>query len=353
MAPLNWGLGHATRCIPIIEALLDQNAKPILGLDGAAGQLLKNRYPTLEQVAIPGHEVLYSKGNSQVWAMTKQMPALLSSIKKEHRLLKRFIPDYHIDAVISDQRFGLYAAEIPSVILTHQVHPLAPIGQPLLHNQNHAWLNKFDQVWVIDNAEMNLAGILSLSPFRKTSERIQSKQVCIGPLSRFQKHTQKRDPHYRIVGIVSGPEPHRQLLLSKLTEQLKAVTGEHLLLAGKADTEKKQDGNITIYGNMDDNELVPYILGCELLITRSGYSSIMDLHALGRPALLIPTPGQPEQEYLAERHGSSPHFQCQAQDNLNIQAALINAPVSQRFPAAKQTRNLVSALQGLEEHWRS
>lgn len=313
VAPLDWGLGHASRCAPLIQQLINSGAEPIVGANGKSAFWLKSRFPQLRHVEIPGMEVSYSAKSSQIWAIAKQIPRFLKSISNERSTLKRLIAEYSIDAVISDQRFGLYSKDVPSIIITHQTHPITPVSQSILRKQNRLWLAAFDEVWIPDN-DKKLAG--------KLSDKIdEPPSYHIGHLSRFQHLSVTPVSSYTCVAVISGPEPHRSILENQVVSQLESIPGEHLVLAGQPANYREQVGHVHIHGDMPDAELLPHLLGCELIIARSGYSTLMDLRTINRGALLIPTPGQPEQEYLAALHADGSGFIVQNQDDLDIQYA--------------------------------
>lgn len=341
VAPLNWGLGHATRSIPVINALLEQGAEPVLGIDGIAGELLKERYPQLTHLVIPGVEVQYSKGSKQIVAMAKQLPALIASLEREKRLVPELVKKHELKAIISDQRYGVHDKAVPSVIMTHQVHPFVPLGQRIFRKQNKSWLKAFDEIWILDDQNERLAGELSDPPAGLNHR-------YLGTLSRFDVHIEKLDRSYVVVCVISGPEPQRTLLQRAMISKLKDIPGEHLLVIGRPELEFVQFENIAIHGHMDDKVLAPYLIGAQLVVMRSGYSSLMDLKAIGKHALIIPTPGQPEQEYLAGLHGTSERFLTQTQDRIQLSDALIWSISNKGFSSTRGSNDLVRALQELK-----
>ena len=162
VAPLDWGLGHSARCVPVIQLLIDHGAVPILGADGGPLALLRREFTQLEHVRIPGVDVRYSKGSNQLWSMARQFPAMVRSVQAERALFDRLRHQLRLDAVISDQRFGIRSAELPSVIITHQVFPFTPFAQAALRKLNLHHLGRFDRCWIMDEAKApGLAGELS------------------------------------------------------------------------------------------------------------------------------------------------------------------------------------------------
>ena len=306
VAPLNWGLGHASRCVPLVQRLLNEGHEVILGGDGESLTLLRKHFPKLRYTYLAPLNLRYSKGQRQVWAMIKAMPRLLKWAIQDHLMLKALLREEHIDQVISDNRFGLYNKQTECVYVTHQLHIMLPNGWRWaegIASRMHARIYaRYNKVWVPDyeDPQQSLAGELSHNG---------AKVEYIGPLSRFEI-SKYRDleisKQYDIVAVLSGLEPHRTLLENEIIARYQDSAEQVLIVQGlmhRPNTRIKR-GNLTIVPYMGDNELVSVLLGANHIIARSGYSTIMDLEALGRmdKAELIPTPGQPEQEYLATLH---------------------------------------------------
>ncbi len=324
VAPLDWGLGHAARCVPIIHALLAQDAVPVIGADRGPLALLRAEFPQLEHVRIPGMEVRYSEGRSQAWAMAKQLPALLRQVRTEHHLFNVLRRELQLDAVISDQRFGIRAADLPSVLITHQLFPFSPFAQGVARRMNKGHMLRFDRCWIPDRENgPGLAGALS------HGKELPRNARYIGPLSRFDRSTSTTSTtKYRIVVVISGPEPQRSLLEKQVMSQLFSIEGHHLMLTGKPGSASEQRGAVHMIGHLPTLELQAALMHAELIVARTGYSTLMDLDALGRGALLVPTPGQPEQEYLGRLHKELGVHTIQEQHRLNIAGALRTLPSS-------------------------
>jgi len=341
VAPLDWGLGHATRCIPVIEQLLERDARPVLGADGAPLALLRDAFPQLPHVRVPGVEVRYARGRSQALTLAAQFPAMLRSVRAEQRLFMDLRRTLALDAVISDQRFGLHAPGLPSVLITHQVFPFTPLAQGLLRRYNLRHLERFHRCWVPDHAAApGLAGALSHGPGLPRNARY------IGPLSRMapQRATPPAEA-YRIVAVISGPEPQRTLLEEALLRQLQHIEGRHLLVRGvPAAAVDEQLGNVRRIGHLGAASLAGALLQAELIVSRTGYTTLMDLEGLGRRALLVPTPGQPEQEYLGRVHGHSGRHAVQAQHQLDVAAALADPLLRTPVEALRPGDSLRAAL---------
>ncbi|MBQ5925236.1 MAG: glycosyltransferase [Paludibacteraceae bacterium] len=349
VAPLNWGLGHATRCVPIIRGLLAEGYEVVIVADGYPLRFLRREFPHLEWVEFEGLKVRYADGESQVGAMLRQLPSFLRGIWSEHKELKRIVERYEIDVVVSDNRFGLWCKDVHSVYVTHQLMVKMPRGLKWMEWvvwRLHRWfIGHYDECWVPDvEGEDNLSGDLSHKyPLLKNTR-------FIGPLSRFstekvgweqvrvEAEALDLKEKYDVVAVLSGPEPHRTNLEREITDyrlqitdnglqitnnsQQSTVNGQQTLTPSRQGSKTDGSSLLIVQGlPADDLRLaehrngVDYIphLPTELLqwymqeareiVCRSGYSSIMDLHTIGRKAHLIPTPGQTEQIYLAEIHG--------------------------------------------------
>ncbi|MCW5899446.1 MAG: hypothetical protein KIT10_09280 [Flavobacteriales bacterium] len=318
VAPLDWGLGHSTRCVPIIRRLLELGAEPVIGADGGPLALLRGEFPAIPWVRIPGVRIRYGSGRSQLWSMARQFPAMVRSVQAERALFDRIRHAMRLDAVISDQRFGIRATDLPSVIVTHQVFPFTPIAQSALRQLNLRHIARFHRCWVMDEPEApGLAGELS------HGERMPANARYIGTLSRLRSDgPEARDP-YRIVAVFSGPEPQRGILERMLLERLPHIPGEHLMVRGlPGDTPVRRHCNITVVPHLAADDLAMHLRAAEMIVSRSGYTTLMDLVAMGRTALVVPTPGQAEQEYLGALHRRTGRFVVQRQDDIDLKRAL-------------------------------
>lgn len=314
VAPLNWGLGHATRCIPIIKALQDNNFIPIIASDGIALDLLKKEFPYLKFLELPSYQIEYPKnGKYFKWKLLKNCPKMIEAILEEKRLVKKWIEKYDIDGIISDNRLGVFSKKVPSVFITHQLN--VKTGNTtwissLLHQNS---IKKYTECWVPDFANnSNLAG--ELSHLKRTDLNIK----YIGPLSRMQP--KKLEKKYDLMIILSGPEPQRGMLEEKLKKEIPLFNGTVLFIKGIIEKEQKKEQikNVTFYNFMHSRQLEQALNESDSIVCRSGYTSIMDLSKLNKKAFFIPTPGQYEQEYLAKKfkkEGLAPYIE---QDRFTI-----------------------------------
>lgn len=297
VAPLNWGLGHAARCIPIINALLQHNFTPILASDGAALSLLKKEFPDLEALELPAYNISYSKkGYLLKFKLFKDAPQILKAIRLEQRAIQTIVKKHDIGGIISDNRFGVYHKNVPSVFITHQLKVLSGNTTWLSTKMHQKIIKKFDACWVPDHfGPPHLSG--KMGHLDKPSFKVN----YIGPLSRFRKLS--CDIEFDVMVLLSGPEPQRGILEKKLLTEFKDYKGKTLFVRGIV--EAKQDcytsGNLIVYNYMTTEFLEKYLNASRLIVARSGYTTIMDLAKLGKKAFFIPTPGQFEQNYLARR----------------------------------------------------
>ena len=325
ISPLDWGLGHASRIIPLINRYLEQGDNVIIAGSGLSLSLLKKQFPTLESIEIPSFSMRYSAGKSQVWAVAKAFPRLIYYSIREHSALKRIVKEKNIDFIISDNRFGLYHKTVPSAYITHQLLIKLPKGwawlEPFVAFVHRCIINRFTECWVPDFEDMSesLAGELShpaklprnvkyigiLSRFSERCIPYGRENIITDCVLAYSQNSSLLTPNSSLLTILSGAEPQRTMLEKELLMSLQEDQHENIILVqGKVEAEQKVSkvGKVTVYNFMSTEELQEYILKADEIICRSGYSSIMDLYALGKlqNATLIPTPGQTEQEYLAK-----------------------------------------------------
>ncbi len=314
VAPLNWGLGHASRCIPIIRQLIQDGHTPILASDGQALTLLKQTFPDLTAINLPSYNIRYSRSNTQLWAILKSLPTIIQASIQEHQLLKEIVEQYQIEQIISDNRFGLWHRAVHSIYISHQLMIKMPKGFKFLEKtawRLHRWIiNQYDACHIPDYEGIdNLSGDLShLYPLPKNAS-------FIGPLSRFKSsnldQVAKPLKTYHSIAIISGPEPQRSIFEKELITQFKDKQDSILLIQGKPEETKNSiqtpsdiSVNIDIVPHLEDADFMAHLLAASKIICRAGYSTIMDLDAINclHKAVFIPTPGQTEQVYLADYH---------------------------------------------------
>lgn len=336
MAPLDWGLGHATRCIPLIRAFQQQGCEVVLAADGAVAALLAGEFPNIRIVPLQGYGIRYSKGSSLVGSMLRQLPGILRSMNYEHQWLNKFLQQEQFDLIISDNRPGFWNKQVACIYITHQLLIHSGKGKwinRLLQRQHSRYMKHFTTVWVPDEAgKENLAGELS-HPSKPIIH-----PTYIGLVSRLQPTTVTQQ--YELMVLLSGPEPQRTVLESNLLEQLQAFNGTVLFVRGLPNntTTLVTPSNITVHNHLPAHQLQEAIASAKLIICRSGYTTLMDLTRLQKKAILIPTPGQPEQEYLAAYMQEQSIFPFLSQQEFALANAL---SIAASFPY-KQPFNDVS-----------
>ncbi len=295
IAPLDWGLGHAARCVPLIKQLQEQDNSIIIACNDWQKAFFEGELRGVGYAALFGYEVKYSQNIALGLKVLAQFPRLSLTVRKENLWLKNFLKKEKIDVVISDNRYGFYNKAVESVFITHQLFVPAPFLKGAVNRINFSFIKKFDHCWVPDQKEENasLSGKLSHG-------NIPENVTYIGPLSRFEKRSAEEKDD-RILLLLSGVEPQRSILEEKLVSALGKAKEEVALVRGTHKrSSTKYPTNFTVYDTVNSSLQEKLMRDAGHIICRSGYSTLMDLHALGLKALLIPTPGQTEQEYLAE-----------------------------------------------------
>jgi len=334
IAALNWGIGHATRDIPIIDRFLKRGCRVILASDGAALDVWKRTYPNLEHIELPSWKIKYQRRGSFTLNLATRTPYVLKAISEERKLIAKIIKDYNVDGLISDNRFGVHSNDIPTVFITHQVSlrltKSLRFAEPLINYCNHAYIKKFDKVWVPDfEKSPNLSGELS------HKHKLNNNVSFVGPISRFMDVWDGKFPviDNDVAIVLSGVEPQRTLLEEKLIEQLTDTDYNVILVQGKSKSNRNDEirPGFKVQSFMDSEELVKTFLRSKYIICRSGYSTILDLAVLKQTALMIPTPGQTEQVYLAEWMNDEGLIVSQDQRTLELKSALLKLENSKGF----------------------
>ena len=319
VAPLDWGLGHATRCIPIIRLLIKRGCQVSIASSGNAKSLLQREFPDLKFYDLPTYGAVYSKYVPFMIYIFLQVPKFLVAIAKEREVVNRIVKANAVDLIISDNRYGCRVPGIRSVFICHQLNLIMPLGfgwvSPLVNYFNRRWISKYEECWIPDDHKISLSGKLSYPGLPNAK--------YIGLLSRFSK-TNNNHLVYNLAIILSGPEPQRKIFEDLILSQLKGTEFKSIIVRGVLNglDERKINGNVTFVNHLPGHQLQQVIEESEFVVCRSGYSSIMDLAALGKKAVLVPTPGQTEQEYLGELLMKKKIALCQKQNNFDLRKAL-------------------------------
>ncbi len=318
VAPLNWGLGHATRCIPIIKALQEHNYIPIIASDGIALELLRKELPYIQMLELPSYQIEYAKNAKDFkWKLLKNSPKMIEAIWNEKKLVKKWIKKYQIDGIISDNRLGVFSKKVPCVFMTHQLNVMTGNTTWITSTLHQKIIKKYQECWVPDFAgNPNLTG--ELGHLKKADFNLK----YIGPLSRLQKRVTPKQ--YDLMVLLSGPEPQRGLLEEKLKNEVLKYQGKVVFIKGiiERGQTKEQIKNVTYYNFMNARQLEQTFNESTSVLCRSGYTTIMDLAKLDKKAFFIPTPGQYEQEYLAEKLKNEGLVPFANQDDFKMEAIL-------------------------------
>jgi len=338
VAVLDWGLGHATRSIPIIHELLGKRCKVTLAGNGQSLKLLQQEFPMLEFKELTSYKVSYSASMPFMAKIFLQLPKFLRAIRAEHKEIETLVSQSNVDVVISDNRYGCWSSQVPSVLITHQVNIIMPLVLSLLsfgiNYFNHQLIKQFNLCWVPDFESDRITGRLT------TPGDLNIR--FIGMLSRFERNENISTVPDLVVGVVSGPEPQRQILESILEKQMVNQTGRLVVVRGMLNGEERNHARIKFINHLPANELSELIQKADIIITRSGYSTIMDLVRLGKKkVILIPTPGQTEQEYLAKTLDKKRIALSQSQSEFDLATALTNIKHYTGFEGIQQQTNLL------------
>ena len=348
--PLDWGLGHITRCIPLINEFRSLGSNIFFAGENKAEILLKGDFQDFTFIYKKGYQISYSA--NRYWFALKifaQLPGIFISIYNEHKWLKKVVKKYSINAIISDNRPGLYHGSVPAVYVTHQLGIKAgnSFSEKIIQRIHFFFIKKFNACWIPDfEGVNNLAGELS------HPANVPNNITYIGPLSRFMI-TVQRSQLYHLLIILSGPEPQRSIFEKLLLSQIKNHHGNILFVRGLPEKEpaKATDAdfiahpNVLLKNHLSAKQLNAAILQSEMVISRSGYTTVMDLIKLKQKAILIPTPGQTEQEYLARYLMQQGFFFTASQQNFVLEQVLKNAaafPFSIPSFNMEQYKNAVS-----------
>lgn len=316
VAPLDWGLGHATRCIPIIRTLLEKGHDVCIATSGVALPLLKKEFPHLTFFELPSYNARYSSRLPLMVKIFLQVPSFLRIIRQEHKIIERLVKDEGVEVILSDNRFGCYSKKVKNIFITHQLTIRMPPAlrwlQRMVNYFNHRMIRNFDACWVPDvemdsiTGEMTKASGLSVT--------------FIGMLSRFRK-SEAVVKKYDLLVLLSGPEPQRSVFEKIVSLQLQHYTGRYLVVRGLPQ-EKTSQAFPHAVNHLPAKELKQAIEASDVILSRSGYTTIMDLYFLQKKAIFVPTPGQTEQEYLAQQLTERGIAFSVQQDSFDLQQAL-------------------------------
>jgi len=332
-SPLDWGLGHTTRCIPLIQVFLDYGWRVIVACESTQKIILQYEFPEIGFVYLEGYGLRFSVlSRFNFFFLLLQIPKILIRINKEKIWIRRFLAENKVHAVISDNRYGFYPfkgkhsqePEMPAIFITHQLNILTGMGRiadRLARSINYKRINRFTGCWVPDfPGSLGTAGTLS-HPDRFP----QVPVTYIGCISRFKQISLPL--RFDLLIILSGPEPQRTVLENECLKQLRYFNGKSVLVRGlpSANQLPLAVPGLLMFNHAAAGPLNQLICESKLVISRSGYTSIMDLLKLGKKMVLIPTPGQTEQEYLGNYLSEKGMAVCMQQDTFSIESAVKKA----------------------------
>lgn len=322
VAPLDWGLGHATRCIPIIKNLLQRGCVVYIGTNGNALSVLKLEFPNLEYLQLPSYQARYSRRLPFMINIFLQIPKFLLAIVREKHVLKSFQKKHSLDLIISDNRYGCRLKHVPSVFIGHQINIIMPSSlkwtEPIINFFNRKLINAFDACWIPDDPKNTLSGMLSKPANNHTKH--------IGYLSRFTYDAERKEDG-PVSFILSGPEPQRTIFEKIILKQLQDLQLKSIIVRGLPNEIRPLavPDHVKVFNYLNSIELQQIIRNAKLIVSRSGYSSVMDMAALGKKVIFVPTPGQTEQEYLAEMLAEKKIAYFQYQKHFDLKSALVKA----------------------------
>jgi UDP-N-acetylglucosamine transferase subunit ALG13 len=323
---LDWGLGHTTRSVPLIKEFLILGCNLIVACNSIQKAVLQPEFPAVRFVELEGYGISYGEtGRGTRFKILLQLRKILIRIKSENRWLTAFLEENKVDGLISDNRYGLYHPDIPSVFITHQLQIHSGCGwiaNTISQKFLYRFVNRFSACWVPDHKEKNIiAGKLS-HPSVLPSVPIS----YIGPVSRFTRCETATEKRFDLLVIISGPEPQRSLFEKMILKQAMVSDKKIALVRGlPLSSEAHSSSRITVFNHLDVAQLNNLICESEFILCRSGYTTIMDMMKLKKKMIVVPTPGQPEQEYLADYLSKNNYVLKFKQHNFNLQNALQQA----------------------------
>lgn len=336
-AVLDWGLGHATRSIPVIDGLHKIGHHVDIVSHGNALSFLRRHYPEMSFHRMPDREVTYGESGAFLSLISRALrqPEINSN---QRNYFKTLAERLEADIIISDNVYGAHVNGVKSILITHQLSLNLPFGNRLINARLASWINQFDEVWIPDDAAIGLSGNLS------TSSRVNVKKRHLGILSRFSKTEISAD--YAYAAILGGPEPQRSIFERKVAEAFSRLEGEKIVFRGSDVALPRDQEGISWISFGDGESMAKAISASQIVVARSGYSSLSDLLVLKARALVVPTPGQTEQKYLAQRVHEKNWFATCHQAELTAEKILKakSKAFHQVFPKRSELEKVLNSL---------
>lgn len=330
VSPLDWGLGHAARMIPVIAYLIARKQEVFISSYGESHEFLKKEFPALQHIHHPGISVTYPVDGKMTSHLLKQLPSLIFQLRREKTYTSKLVERIRPDLILSDNRYGVYSPDVYSIFITHQTKIKTPNFNRLVNAVNHNLIHRFNECWIPDDPFGKFSGTLS------DAAALKIKYNYMGCLSTVEDQADSKVYDYCF--IISGPEPQRTLFAEKVNEVLKQIADRKVIIitAIEYDFTNRSAHHEVLY-KAGRGYASSQILSSSVVVSRPGYSTIMDLAGTGIKALFIPTPGQTEQEYLAEKLHRENISACVFQDQFTADSlSLINDTRGFDKPADKR-----------------
>jgi hypothetical protein len=341
VAPLDWGLGHATRDVPIIHHLKEAGHEVILVADGRPYDFLSKRFPELKLIRCAGYDIFYPKSDQFMVHMAKSGPRIAKALGEERKAAERIVDETGADIIISDNRLNFRSDKTKNIFITHQLRVKAGLFTLAASALHRKFYSKFDEVWIPDyEGKNNVSGDLAFLKRPKNNYRY------IGPLTRFSLVKTKMDSvGQQLLFMLSGPEPQRSIFEELVITELRRNPVPALILRGQPGQPHDSEPipGVRMLNHLDDEKLAAEIGKSYAVVSRGGYSTLCDLIASKKKLICVPTPGQTEQEYLAEYHRKRGQMVSMSQEKFTLKYSLQQLESAQPL-SITGTSNLVRAL---------
>jgi hypothetical protein len=328
---LNWGLGHATRSIPVIRALLERDHRVVIVSTGRSLALMRSEFDGCEFEDLPDYGIRYNRLRGfLIFDLLMRMPGFFLRLLREHRESERLAARFKADLIVSDNRYGCYSKHLPSYLITHQLRFQLP-GWLRWSAWISEWFNRsffrhYRNILIPDESGTpNLSGDLS----HRGRITGHPKLRFIGPLSSLNPGSASGNEDIDMLFMISGPEPQRTEFEELILGQAGVMPGVKAVVLGKPEQGTGRPSvdrqGFSVYPHLDRDRLAAFLGRARWVVSRSGYTTIMELMAAKRKAILVPTPGQTEQEYLAGYLRQEGLFFSVAQDHLDLRRVFHDA----------------------------
>lgn len=349
-AVLDWGLGHATRSLPLINILVEQGYRITMASCPRVLGFLHSHFPQAAQLELPSYNVQY-RWNNMAMNVAMKAPDLIQALEEERNIIRELHEKTPFNAIISDARYGCFMPTVPSFFITHQVRIKArkKLTDTMANKVHRQWMKNFDEIWVPDVAQLpGIGGELSHAA-------MEQRRFYLGPTSRFQLPIHKdENPTYDWLFLLSGPEPARSQLEQQLLYLAHSHPDQKFVMIRAHDTNRSEstpsDDHVHIMDYTNSKHLETLVRQSRQVLCRSGYSTLMDLSAWQTSAVLVPTPGQPEQLYLADHISRHYHWPISMQSELDALPSYDAMQQARPLPPADQKENHRVVLERLKAH---